>query len=61
MEYVSGKEYQAMLLTVIEPEVIGGEEEYSELSLECRSQPGGRVLVEKATGALFWERMDNTF
>lgn len=50
-----------MLLTVIEPEVIGGEEEYSELSLECRSQPGGRVLVEKATGALFWERMDNTF
>lgn len=34
-------------------EIIEGEWEYSKFSLECKSQQGGRVLVERATGVLF--------
>ena len=50
-----------MCLTVIEPEIIEGEWESSKFSLECKSQPEGRALVERATGVLFSEPVDNTF
>lgn len=35
------KEYHTMHVAVIEPEIIDGEREYSELSLVCKFQPGG--------------------
>ena len=60
MEHTNGKEYHIIYL-IVELEITGGEWECSKFSLECKSQQGGRALVERATGVLFSECMDSTF
>lgn len=53
MECIDKKEYHIICFIVVELETIEGEGECSKFSLECKSQQGRRVLVERATGGLF--------
>ena len=52
-QWNTGKEYHIVCLTVVESELKEGEWEYSKFSLECTSQPGGRVLVESNRSPIF--------